>query len=962
MKNLLYILIFTLSVNYLYSQTDIPTSTPDSIRSSALESRNKLIQESSAAHIQSTNIGPTIFSGRVTDIDVNPNDPSIFYVAYATGGLWKTENNGTTFTSLFDYQPVMTIGDISVNWDNGIIWVGTGEVNSSRSSYAGNGLYKSTDWGKNWEYKGLPESHHIGRIITHPKNDNVIWVAVLGHLYSTNKERGVYKSIDGGSTWNKTLYINNNTGAVDLIIDPDDENILYATTWERSRRAWNFQESGEGSGIYKSIDAGNTWVKLNTPESGFPTGNGVGRIGLTIANKDGRSYVYAIVDNYNRRPKENNEENLDKIDKDLLRNISKDEFSKLENDKIEKYLRDNNFSEKHTAISIKSKIANEEIKPVHLVEYIENANALLFDTPVVGAEVYKSIDGGDNWDKTHTDYLDGVFSSYGYYFGMIAVNPSNHNQLYIMGVPILRSDDGGSQWHDAGGDNVHADHHALWINPNRSDHIINGNDGGINISYDAGENWIKCNSPSVGQFYYINVDNATPYNVYGGTQDNGVWVGKNNYKKNVRWHSYGEYPYKSIMGGDGMQIQIDNRDNNTVYTGFQFGNYFRINKEQNLRSYITPKHKLGERPYRWNWQSPIHLSVHNQDILYMGANKLLRSMNQGNDFIEISDDLTNGGKKGDVPYGTITAIHESPLEFGLIYTGSDDGKVHVTKNGGYEWININKGLPKKMWVSRIQASAHNKEKVYLTLNGYRWDDFTPYVYKSEDHGNTWIDISNGLPHEPINVIKEDPTLPGLIYVGTDHGVYISFEDGDHWENIMTDMPRTPIHDLVIHPTADDLLVGTHGRSIYKTDISLLRELKDIDRNEIKVFALNTVNHNSSQGNRSRIYSQPNIKKIDLNIYSPTTGDAILEVRTEDGKALLKKTVRLKKGLSTYEYDMAISIDNKKNLEKYINKEKSKNNKLKVEAADDGKIYLKHGKYIISIQLNEDKNTTELIIE
>ena len=471
------------------------------------------------------------------------------------------------------------------------------------------------------------------------------------------------------------------------------------------------------------------------------------------------------------------------------------------------------------------------------------------------------------WTKTHDGYLDGVFNSYGYYFGMIEVAPDDPNQLYIMGVPILRSDDGGVNWTNAGGDNVHADHHALWLNPKRPGHIINGNDGGINISYDAGENWSKCNSPAVGQFYYINADMDTPYNVYGGTQDNGVWVGSHNYREGTSWHAYGQYPYKSIMGGDGMQVQIDNRDNNTVYTGYQFGNYFRINKEEGKRAYITPKHELGDRPYRWNWQSPIYLSKHNQDILYMGSNKLHRSMNQGEDFIEISGDLTNGGRKGDVAYGTLTSVHESDLEFGLIYTGSDDGQVNVTKNGGYTWENINMGLPSNLWVSRIQASSHDKAKVYLSLNAYRFDDFNSYVYKSVDYGVTWIEIGNNLPVEPVNVIKEDPSMAGLLYVGTDHGVYVSYDDGVKWSRILDDMPQTPVHDLVIQPVANDLLVGTHGRSIYKANVTNLRTLKDHD-NSLKIFAIDDVKYSSRQGSQRSKYRDAYERKISYDVYSP----------------------------------------------------------------------------------------------
>ena len=945
MNKILTLLTITLFCIEINAQQN-PMSTSHIDRDIKAELRSSLTADSRAANLSVENIGPTIFSGRVTDIDVNPNDASVFLVAYASGGLWKTENNGNSFTPLFDDQASMTIGDIYADWTSGTIWVGTGEVNSSRSSYAGTGIYKSTDWGVTWSWKGLPESHHISRVLVDPNDSNIVYVGVLGHLYSTNPERGVYKSMDGGSTWSKILYVDDNSGAIDIIMDPSDPNILYAASWDRIRYAWDFQEAGKGSGIHKSLDGGNTWIKVSAIDSGFPDGEGTGRIGLTIAEIDGQNKVFAIVDNYNRRSLDKKKDDS-KLDKDKLRVMSSKQFGSLDNDKLERFLRDNGFPDKHTAESVKTQVKAENLKPIALVEYLETANSLLFDTPVIGAEVYVSVDGGSKWTKTHDGYLDGVFNSYGYYFGMIEVAPDDPNQLYILGVPILRSDDGGVNWTNAGGDNVHADHHALWLNPNRPGHIINGNDGGINISYDAGENWSKCNSPAVGQFYYINADMDTPYNVYGGTQDNGVWVGSHNYREGTSWHAYGQYPYKSIMGGDGMQVQIDNRDNNTVYTGYQFGNYFRINKEKGNRAYITPKHELGDRPYRWNWQSPIYLSKHNQDILYMGSNKLHRSMNQGEDFIEISGDLTNGGRKGDVAYGTLTSVHESDLEFGLIYTGSDDGQVNVTKNGGYTWENINMGLPSNLWVSRIQASSHDKAKVYLSLNAYRFDDFNSYVYKSVDYGVTWIEIGNNLPVEPVNVIKEDPAMAGLLYVGTDHGVYVSYDDGMKWSRILDDMPQTPVHDLVIQPVANDLLVGTHGRSIYKANVTNLRTLKDHD-NSLKIFAIDDVKYSSRQGSQRSKYRDAYERKISYDVYSPNASVVELELSTAKGKALLQKSIDLKKGLASYEYDMAIDAKKSKDLEKYLNDGKSKDEEVKVERADNDKVYLQKGEYIIKL--------------
>ena len=424
---LLTIILFCIEMNAQQN----PMSTSHIDRDIKAELRSLLTADSRAANLSVENIGPTIFSGRVTDIDVNPNDASVFLVAYASGGLWKTENNGNSFTPLFDDQASMTIGDIYADWTSGTIWVGTGEVNSSRSSYAGTGIYKSTDWGVTWTWKGLPESHHISRVLVDPNDSNIVYVGVLGHLYSTNPERGVYKSMDGGSTWSKILYVDDNSGAIDLIMDPSDPNILYAASWDRIRYAWDFQEAGKGSGIHKSLDGGNTWIKVSAIDSGFPDGEGTGRIGLTIAEIDGQNKVFAIVDNYNRRSLDKKKDES-KLDKDKLRVMSSKQFGSLDNIKLERFLRDNGFPDKHTAESVKTQVKAENLKPIALVEYLETANSLLFDTPVIGAEVYVSVDGGSKWTKTHDGYLDGVFNSYGYYFGMIEVAPDNPNQLYIM--------------------------------------------------------------------------------------------------------------------------------------------------------------------------------------------------------------------------------------------------------------------------------------------------------------------------------------------------------------------------------------------------------------------------------------------------------------------------------------------------------------------------------------------------
>jgi len=917
-----------------------------------LGAQTNLNKNSIVQNIPFENIGPKVMSGRIVALEVNPNEPTEFYAAYASGGIWHTVDNGISFKSITDNAPTQNIGEIAVHWPTRTLWVGTGENNSSRSSYAGIGILKSSDNGKTWEIKGLEDSHHIGKILINPTNPDELVVGVTGHLYTPNDERGVYRTENGGNTWEQTLFVNDTAGIIDMSSVPEDFNIQYASAWEKDRKAWNFRGNGASSGVYKSIDAGKTWNLISTTASGFATGEGVGRIGLAVYDEN---IIYAIHDSQFRRPEEAKEKTKG-LSKNDFKNMSKEVFLAIEDKALDLFLKENNFQEKYRARNIKNSVRNGLVIPKDLATYLEDANALLFDTPVVGAEVFKSSDGGKSWAKTHQGYIDDLYYSYGYYFGHIHVAPKDQKKIYIYGVPILTSNDGGENFKAIGKSNVHSDHHALWINPDKPGHLINGNDGGVNITYDDGEHWMKNNSTAVGQFYAINIDYEKPYNVYGGLQDNGVWKGAHNARNDERWQSSGHNPWTSIMGGDGMQIQIDKRNSNIVYTGYQFGNYFRLDLENEKRTYIQPKHELGESPYRFNWQTPILLSSHNQDILYLGGNKLHRSMNQGDDWEAISEDLTQGGKKGNVAFGTLTTLAESPFKFGFLYTGSDDGIVSRSEDGGVSWSRISDQLPQNLWVSRVVASEHAKNRVYLTLNGYRKDDFRPYVYMSDDKGETWKSINSNLPDSPINVLREDPTNSQILYLGTDNSVYVSFDQGQKWMPFKSGLTNAAVHDLVIQPEANHLLVGTHGRSIYKADLAAFKQVnKTFLNEELILLEPKEIKYSNQWGSSYSTWRDAYEPEVTFTVYAGKSGNYEMQIQNSKGLVLFSKKGMLDAGFNLINYTLEKDA---KGIISYNRKNKKSTSNL----AKNGKHYLEKGIYSVEFIKGTHKSKKELHIQ
>lgn len=926
-------ILFVFSILLIQASNSIAqTSTKDRIRS-----YEKIhTKESPFDNVNFKNIGPTIMSGRITDVEVNPANTNEMYVAYASGGVWHSINNGQSFEPIFDHEATLTIGDMAMDWKNHTLWVGTGEVNSSRSSYAGTGLYKTTDNGKTWQHIGLEESHHIGKIILDPKNANIAYVAVLGHLYSYNKERGIYKTTDGGNTWAQTLYINDSTGCVDMAQDASNPSILYASSWTRTRSAWNFNGTGAASGIYKSTDAGEHWTLLTTSQSGFPTGHLVGRIGLSISASN-PSIIYAVVDN-NFHQEKKEDDVAKKITARDIESMDVASFLAIENNDLNEYLKENGYPKKYTAENVKSSIKEHRYTVKDIADWkLADADANLFNTPIKGAELYRSNDGGNTWTKTHDETLEGVFFTYGYYFGTVAVSPTNPDKVLLAGYPIIMSEDGGKTFKQIDGDNAHPDYHRIWLNPSNDKHIIACNDGGLNITFDNGKIWFKANNPAVGQFYAIEVDNAKPYNIYGGLQDNGTWVGPSTHTESTAWHQDGAYAYKAIGGGDGMQVQVDTRDNATIYEGYQFGNYTRVNKNTGDEHDIKPIHDIGQKPYRFNWQTPICLSKHNQDIFYMGSNCFHRSMQQGNNIQTLSQDLTTTNQKGNVPFGTLTTISESPSRFGLLYVGTDDGNIHCSKDAGYSWQKISNQLPPNKWVTRVIASRHNENTVYASLNGYRNDDFNAYLFKSNDNGQHWASISTSLPAEPINVIREDPKDAQILYVGTDNGLYVSFDQGATFTAWQGALPRVAIHDMAIQDRENEIILGTHGRSIYISKLDLVQKYQSVKNENFVLLDIENQAWNKNLGSKWASYAKPVESIIEVSFFTKEKGTYTFTVKNQKKQQLHRKDIEASYGMNTISYDLSVDNDAIRLV------------KENIEQADDKKYYLPAGKYSVELK-------------
>jgi photosystem II stability/assembly factor-like uncharacterized protein len=715
-------------------------------------------------------LGPTNISGRSTDTAVaDRNGERRIYVAYATGGVWKTDDDGGSWQPVFENMASTSIGDLAIAPSNpDIVWVGTGEANIFRASMPGVGIYKSVDAGRTWQHMGLTDTQTIARIIVHPTNPDIVYVAASGHEWTDNEMRGVFKTSDGGRTWTKVLYRSPRTGAIDLVMDPSDPNTLYAATWQRIRRKWSDPRVEPGydqSGIFKTTDAGRTWTPLS---AGLPEARFRGRIGLDIARSNPK-VVYAFIDNYEegRGPQPN----------------ERDAYGRP--------------------------ITNGRIK---------------------AAEIYRSDDGGATWRKTSptNDFMIQHSGTYGWVFGQMRVDPSDENTIYTMGLGLNVSHDAGKSFTPLRG--THGDHHGLWIDPANPQILYSNNDGGFYMSADRGQTWRFAQSVHTSQFYNVAVDTATPFHAYGSIQDVGSRRGVVDISKGR--DAIDPVAFENAPGGEGSNHAIDPDNPNIVYSHGFYGNFSRTDLGQastgragrgaGAAKDIQPKDPDEE--LRAQWMAPFLISPHDGSIVYAGYQVLFRSHDRGDSWQKISPDLTGNDpaqmlpqNSSAIPYQTIVTITESPKKAGLLYVGTDDGHLHTTIDGGKEWTDLSSRLPVRRWISRVIASEHTEATVYVTERGREDDDFAPYVFKSTDYGKTFTSIVNNIPAGSVNVIREDPTQPNVLYAGTDFGVFISTNGGAKWEVLGGNLPSVQVSDLQYMKRDRLLVISTYGRGMYVLD-------------------------------------------------------------------------------------------------------------------------------------------------
>jgi photosystem II stability/assembly factor-like uncharacterized protein len=867
---------------------------PAGLRDLAYRQRLKMEADSFLGGVLWRNVGPEIQSGRVQMIAAPELDPKKVYVAFATGGLYRTEDEGQSWTSLWDNQAAFGIGDFAITKDGKTIYLGTGEANNQRTSYAGTGMYKSTDSGKTWQFIGLPESHHISRIIIDPKDENVVWACVMGHLYSQNPERGIYKTTDGGKTWNLVLGKDEYTGGNEVALNPKSTNIAVASLYERDRRAWNILESGEGSGSYRTEDGGKSWKLIST----LPSGERCGRTGFAWANSDVK-IVYAFVENPGKNEEWESEDERTQSGRLTPRRffaLTEDVFIDLDKDILKTFWTDNAPADLKLDDVLQA-VKDKKMTMAEVRAKIETRRPNFFDPGQVEDELYKSTDGGKTFARVQKFGQIG-----GYYWNRVFVNPKDANDVWITALYALRSRDGGKTWKDGATRDVHVDYHAVYYGPQG---IFLGNDGGAYLSRNDGKTWTHMNNLSVGQTTTVAVDNKTPYNIYTGLQDNGTLKGPSTYVPGVSPLDL----WKVLSGGDGSAIAVDPRDDlDLVYTAIQFGIHLGIEQKTGKQYSASPRPPRGEG-YRANWISPIQISTHHPDIVYVGFNRLYRSFDRGKSYKPISPDLTRNRPNGDVPHSTLKDISESPLKFGLIYAGADDGRMTMTPDGGNTWTDIPTPQPEK-WISRVVASRFDENTVYVAQNGYREDDWSAFLWKSTDQGKTWRSIVGNLPAESINVVREDPKSKDTLYVGTDLGVFVTFDGGVTWETLHGGIGHLPVHDMVIQEREYDLVAATHAKGVFVLPLKQVAAItKEMREKDLTIITAADMVRSTSWGyeRRSEWQGEPvSGPTLKVSFFSKSAERTMVELIGKDGKVVLSKEVNAIRGNNSADLSLKLT--------------------------------------------------------
>jgi len=789
-------------------------------------------------------LGPSQQGSRIEAIALSPTDPATMYVGPGGGNVWKTTNNGITWAPIFDHESAFSIGDIAIApSDDSIVWVGTGEVQPRHSgpAFAGTGVFKSTDAGQTWTNQGLDDTHHIGKVLIHPTNPDVVYVAAMGHFRSANDERGVFKTTDGGRTWTRSLFVSSQTGTIDVVMDPSDPNTLLAWAWQLTVDG----ESGLESGLYKTTDAGATWKKVT---AGLPAGP-MGRAGLDIAPSQ-PSVVYAFVDNW-------------------------------------------------------APVIGER------------------DRPIAGGEVYRSDDRGETWRKVNTDDIYSVFGIFGWKFADVRVSPTDENELYILGNRMFRSADGGKTFARIGeairrvnntpGETMHLDHHELVIDPRNPARLILGNDGGVFISHDRGATWLHLNNIPIGQFYFVTVDDEDPYRIYAGSQDTGALMGPSTYRYSADPVATDAWKYIWLdqwTGGDAFTTLPDPTDPRFIYYEHQNGAMRRIDMSMGnpysggpATQVVRPRVGNDESPVRFSWFTPYLISHHDPRTLYAAGNVVFKTTDRAATWRRISPDLGEPGstERAMVPTGAVTTLSESRLTAGLLYAGTEGGKMHVTQDDGARWMDVSAGLAEGKWVTRVVASEHEAGVVYVAQSGYRADDFQPYLFRSGDHGATWQSISRGLPRQPVNVVIEDPTSSLVLYVGTDLGVYVSLDAGQSWQSLVADLPSTPVYDLVVHRREGELIAATHGRGLFLLDVRPVQSLAGArPAMTLTVFPVRPVRLTWKV--RRQVPPQPPRGVAEIHYRVASGGQVQVFIRDSQGQAVRTLTGTAVVGVNVIEWD------------------------------------------------------------